>query len=402
MLQIIRKQWVKTTLEKSKITFGKNGQRTKIIYWIISKIKIKDGELKKTELMKIAILFQNQPPPKKGGIQKPMKLGGYSDSGADIGYCLKKNGIDIITPNSNPNPLNDYDWVFPDSISGIEEALKKGANVFWLNTVLYKNHPIESFFKENIEVIGQHPALVDVYDDKIVTNKVLSEHNLLIPKNFVIENGQHLDFSERKLQFPIVVKPIRGRGSQGVSIAKNMEELKTKIKHLLGNNNYGNSIYVEQFLAGKEITISVMPPGRYKINQGKVIMNNYWALPPVERFNHKDGIAPYSGVVAVTSNSAVLSNEEIENVKLVMNQCEKAAQLVNAKAPIRIDCRADDKEQYHLFDLNMKPNMTGASRPHRLNQDSLTMIAAREIGWEYFDLLENIMCQKWKPASNNV
>jgi len=44
-----------------------------------------------------------------------------------------------------------------------------------------------------------------------------------------------------------------------------------------------------------------------------------------------------------------------------------------------------------LFDLNMKPNMTGAGRPGRDDQDSLTMIAAREIGWSYEDLLLNML-----------
>jgi hypothetical protein len=36
----------------------------------------------------IAILYQAQLPPFKNGIQKPMKPGGYSDSGADIAYEL--------------------------------------------------------------------------------------------------------------------------------------------------------------------------------------------------------------------------------------------------------------------------------------------------------------------------
>ena len=44
----------------------------------------------------------------------------------------------------------------------------------------------------------------------------------------------------------------------------------------------------------------------------------------------------------------------------------------------------------------MKPNMTGASRPHRKNQDSLTMIAAKGIGWTYSDLILNILSQNWK------
>lgn len=37
---------------------------------------------------------------------------------------------------------------------------------------------------------------------------------------------------------------------------------------------------------------------------------------------------------------------------------------------------------------NFKPNLTGAVRPHRLDQDCLTRIAARALGWTYFDQLQ--------------
>ena len=40
--------------------------------------------------------------------------------------------------------------------------------------------------------------------------------------------------------------------------------------------------------------------------------------------------------------------------------------------------------------------MTGPSRPHRHNQDSLTLMAARKIGWNYMDLLNNMLRQTWK------
>ena len=39
---------------------------------------------------------------------------------------------------------------------------------------------------------------------------------------------------------------------------------------------------------------------------------------------------------------------------------------------------------------NFKPNLTGAVRPHRLDQDCLTMLAARALGWTYFNLLQKM------------
>lgn len=89
----------------------------------------------------IAILYQAQPSPIINGIQKPMKPGGYSDSGADIAFELHSKGVKVCTPVDRPHIENDLDWVFPDTEEGIENAIRKGAKILWLNTVLYIGHP---------------------------------------------------------------------------------------------------------------------------------------------------------------------------------------------------------------------------------------------------------------------
>jgi hypothetical protein len=349
------------------------------------------------QLQQIAILYQDRLPPLQDGIQKPMKPGGYSDSGADIACELLNNGLSLITPVDNPKIENDFDWAFPDSRQGIQNALNKGAKIFWLNTVLYKSHPIESFFKFDIELIGQLPSDVEIYDNKWSTNSLLKTKGLPLPKTVLINKNNQENYAV-DFAFPVVVKPIRGRGSQGVSLAHNKRELDSKIIELLANKHYGTSIYIEQYLSGQEITITVMPAGTYTINNKVKTFKEPWCLPAVKRFNHEDGIAPYCGTVAVISNSSVLEKNELNSDKItaVYRQCQQAATLLNIRAPIRIDCRADNNGKYFLFDLNMKPNMTGPSRPQRQNQDSLSLIAARAIGWSYFDFLNNIIQQRWK------
>ena len=350
-------------------------------------------------MQKIAILYQAKLPPSKDGVQKPMKPGGYSDSGADIVCELEKNGITVVTPVSNPAIKNDFDWVFPDTKEGIQNALDKGANTLWLNTVLYKNHEIENFFDLDIQFVGQIPSQVDIYDDKYFTNEYLRKNKVPIPKNKLISIDKLTDYT-LDFNFPMVVKPIRGRGSQGVSLVKSQKELDDKLNGIFSNKEYGNKEYLEQFLSGQEITVSVMPPGHYQIDNQERVYSKPWSLPAVKRFNHEDGIAPYNGVVAVMKNSAVLENKELKSASIteVYRQCEKAAELLHIKAPIRVDCRADENGNYFLFDLNMKPNMTGPSRPQRQNQDSLTLLASRKIGWNYIDLLKNMMIQTWKVS----
>lgn len=327
-----------------------------------------------------------------------MKPGGYSDSGADIAYSLSRNDVIVITPVAAPDIKEDYNWVFPDTFDGIKDAVNKGANVIWLNTVLYKDHPIQHFLDQGICVVGQDPENSDRYDDKLVASKLLKENGLPVPK-FSYINSENYSDARLQFSFPIVAKPIRGRGSEGVTLVKSDKELKQILHEMFASKKFGNALYLEEYLPGEELTITVMPPGTYTINGVTVEKKYHWALPPVKRFNHIDGVAPYNGTVAVVNNSIALTQEQIDNnilVQKVYAACEQAAQFVNAQSPIRIDCRADAEGKYYLFDLNMKPNMTGASRPHRPDQDSLTALAARSMGWSFDELIRNMMKQHWK------
>ncbi|KAH8432024.1 uncharacterized protein LDX57_009672 [Aspergillus melleus] len=184
-------------------------------------------------------------------------------------------------------------------------------------------------------------------------------------------------------QYPVVGKPVRGRGSHGVKVCHDDAELKAHVQTLLGESPL---VMLEEFLAGEEATITVMPPspGRPR----------HWSTLPVVRFNHADGIAPYNGVVAVTANSRVASEEEMKDPAFgdIMDQCAKIAELIGATAPIRVDIRRFSKDSsFALFDINMKPNMTGPGRPGREDQASLTALSAAALGWDYGTLLKNIL-----------
>jgi len=357
----------------------------------VEKIKIINNGIK------VAVLYQAFPPPLIDGVRKPMKQGGYADSGADIAYSLKNQGIETVTPKDQPEVSQDLDWVFPDTHKGISDALEKGANCLWLNTVTFSRHPIESFRGKGIYIVGQRPDLVDRFDDKLKTNHLLKENQLPIPDSSIILKGQSVD-TLTDLVFPVVVKPVRGRGSQGVILVEDRIKLNHTIQNHFDSALYGDVLYIEQYLVGEELTITIMPPGNYFFGNISVHKPYFWSLPPVRRFNHILGIAPYNGTVNVVENSEVITTNEIQSPPL-QNLCsavEKAAELVEAKAPIRIDCRSDASGLYYLFDLNMKPNMTGPSRPHRHDQNSLTAMAAASIGWNFNLLMLNMLNQRWR------
>ncbi|WP_311269132.1 biotin carboxylase [Sphingobium sp. WCS2017Hpa-17] len=344
----------------------------------------------------IAILYQALPPPVIDGLRKDAKPGGYSDGGADIGFVLRGQGYRVLTPVADPDPARPLDWVFPDTAEGIAAAMDAGATILWANSVLFEGHPLEAVLGQ-VRIVGQLPELMQCYDDKFATNRMLEAAGLPVARSFLMAQvarpgvralvDVETAVAEAGLTFPLIVKPVRGRGSQGVTRVADLAALVTAAAGLIADAKFGDTLIVEEYLAGEEVTVTVMPP----------VDGAYRALRPVRRFNQKDGVAPYNGDVAVTANSVAIEAAELASpaVQTMLDACIRAAALVGARAVIRIDCRADASGDYKLFDLNMKPNMTGPGRPGRDDQDCLSAIAARADGMDFAQLLEGMLEGAW-------
>jgi hypothetical protein len=238
----------------------------------------------------VAVLYQSAAAPAVDGLSKPAKPGGYADSGADIACALRQAGAAVIAPVPAPDPARQQDWVFPDDAAGIAAARAAGARVLWANTVLFAGHPLEAVVHETW-IVGQWPADVQTFEDKAATNEGLRCAGLPLPSALVVnrDRAEGLGLAELSLarlgeaglELPLIVKPVRGRGSQGV---------------------------------------------------------------------------------------------------------------------VRVDCREDGQGVPRLFDLNLKPNLTGPGRPGRDDQESLMGLAARAIGWSYADRLQAMLAQAWRDG----
>jgi len=352
-----------------------------------------------------AILYQALPPPVIDGLRKDAKPGGYSDGGADIGFALAGLGERIVTPVAQPDPAKAFDWVFPDTADGIAAAIAAGADVLWANTVLFEGHPLERVL-DSVDIVGQLPAAMQAHDDKFATNAALFRAGLPVARSFLVSAVARVGartladldiaMADAGLKPPVIVKPVRGRGSQGVSLARDMAQVHAAVEALISSGAFGDTVMVEEFLDGEEVTVTLMPPASTTIGGG--VSPTHWALRPVRRVDQKDGVAPYNGDVPVTANSIAIDDGRLADpdVAAMIDACIVAARFVDARAAIRIDCRQGADGVFRLFDLNMKPNMTGPGRPGRDDQDCLSAIAARADGWSYPALLSSMLAARWR------
>jgi D-alanine-D-alanine ligase len=362
----------------------------------------------------VAVLHQALDPPLIDGARKPPKRGGYTDSGADIAYALRSAGVAVVTPGPAPDPSRDEGWTFPDTADGIGAAFAAGARVLWANTVLFAGHPLESV--SGVRIVGQRPADVHRFDDKWHARNVLGAEGLPFPAAVLAGvsgddeavAGDMIDDAmlERAGIGPeAIVKPVRGRGSQGVSRASSALEIREALAGLFAATRsgpdgptpiYGDRAIIEEFLPGEEITVAVLPPGTYRFEEGTRVETRHWALPVIRRTGHARGIAPYSGIVPIIRNSAVMTPAESGgDIARAVVECERAAECVGARAPVRIDCRRSRSGRMTLFDVNLKPNLTGPGRPGREAGESLVSLAGRAAGWSYPEMLLNLLGAAW-------
>ncbi|KAI5455384.1 hypothetical protein NCC49_000197 [Naganishia albida] len=374
---------------------------------------------------KLAVFYQATAPPSFGGVVKPRKETGYRDSCADIAVAISKlknspsntDGIDVILPNHDsgalPSETDDAAWSFPDTEEGIKAALARGANTLWLNTVIHRKHPLFGLYtpvldgsaSSGIRFVGQLPEHSEDYDDKAVVNPWLAKTDETttlaegFPKSLVLsqeatksEEGFNAGMKriENELGLPCVLKPIRGRGSHGVAVVHNEEELRQHSAKLFKECP---DILAEEFLNGEEITIAIMPPGKFDEPVGT--KTTHWTLPIVIRSQHINDITPYNGVQPVAENSAAIRPEQYVQDEAEYSKVEervrRAGEIMGTVAVGRIDCRRNQQGEFKLFDVNMKPNATGPGRPGREDQTSLVGMAAQALGWDYPTLLVNLI-----------
>jgi D-alanine-D-alanine ligase len=275
-------------------------------------------------------------------------LGGYKDSGADLAYALfleshekRSPAIKLITPATTPDPSVDADWSFGDHKEAILEVIeKRGANVLWTNTNVHSTHALMEVARKypDIMMVGQDPRHVDRYDDKAWVNRWLQSLPGLegsFPQTWVVPRDD-LDALDN-IPLPAIIKPVRGRGSQGVALCHSRSELKQRAQKLWET---GDRVLVEEFCSGEEITVTVLPPGTYDEPVG--LKDKHWALPVVRRFDHMDGIMPYSGNVPTAANSCLVPLEEVaadREYERIQKRCELAGQAFGALATIRLDAR---------------------------------------------------------------
>ena len=200
---------------------------------------------------------------------------------------------------------------------------------------------------ESIGVPYTHSGVISsaIAMDKEISKKLFIKNNIITPKFFVYlfdkSNKNLINLIDKKLKFPVVIKPTNEGSSVNVFICSR----KNIIKNLRLLENY-RKIIIEEFIPGREIQAAI-------INNKKL---GAIELRPKRKFY--DYQAKYNSK-ANTKHIIPVNLKKSEYNKL-MNIAIKAHKLISCRGVTRSDFKYYNGK-FFLLEINTQPGMTSLS-----------------------------------------
>ena len=183
--------------------------------------------------------------------------------------------------------------------------------------------------------------------DKELSRILFKKKKMRTPKYFLLKKNKAGNFKKKmqnkKIKFPIVIKPVNEGSSLGVYICQNKIQFNKNYKEL--KNEY-DRILVEEYIPGKEIQVAVM---------GNKALGAIELVPSREFYDYK---AKYS-TKAKTKHimPAPLLQKKYNEVLFL---AKKAHKILGCRGITRSDFRFF-KNKFYLLEINTQPGMTKLS-----------------------------------------
>ena len=205
--------------------------------------------------------------------------------------------------------------------------------------------------------------------DKILTKRILVNHNIPTPKfmEFKAFDKGIKDIILNEFSFPVVLKAACQGSSIGVSIIGNEEQLEKEIEEIL---EYGDSLLVEEFVKGTELTVPIIGN------------ENYRALPVIEITSENEFYDFESKYTQGMCQHIIPARIDEVTYKAVEEAALQAYGAAGCRGLSRVDIIIDENNNPYVIEINTLPGMTSMS----LFPDS-----ARYAGIEFPELLDELV-----------
>jgi D-alanine-D-alanine ligase len=225
---------------------------------------------------------------------------------------------------------------------------------------------------ESLNIPYTHSGVIasSIAMDKELSKKIFLQNRILTPKyiKYDFDNKNIVKIVDKKLKFPVVVKPINEGSSVHVYICNKKNILKN-LKKL----SFYKKVLIEEFISGREIQVAIM--GAKKLGAIE--------LKPKRKFYDYD--AKYNP--KAKTKHIIPVRIEKKYLDKVMNIALLAHRKIGCKGVTRSDFKFY-KNKFYLLELNTQPGMTKLSLvPEIANYSGLKFIELIE--WMLNDATSN-------------
>ena len=294
-----------------------------------------------------------------GGISKERLIS--LETGKEVSKELKKNGYKVLTSEPNLELSKNLRKYKPDIIFNALHG--QFGEDGYIQTILEA---------QKIPYTHSGSIASSIAMDKEISKKIFLQNNILTPKYikyiFLKKDKTIIKKIEKKLKFPVVIKPINEGSSLHVYIC-NKKNLLRRLKKL----EYYKEILIEEFVPGREIQVAIM---------GKKKLGAIELKPKREFYDYEAKYNPKSNTKHI-----IPVNITKKEFKTVTDIALKAHKVIGCKGVTRSDFKFF-KGKFYLLELNTQPGMTKLS---------LVPEIARYKGISFIKLIEWIL----KDASIN-
>ena len=267
-----------------------------------------------------------------GGISKERLIS--LDTGLQVAKELKKNGYKVKISEPDNHLVRNIKQFKPNIIFNALHG--QFGEDGYIQTIL-----------EGFKIPYTHSGTVAsaLAMDKEISKKIFIKNKISTPKfikySYDKNNLDLIKIIEKKLKFPVVLKPINEGSSVNVFICT-----KKNISKVLKLLESYKQIIIEEFIAGREIQVAIM--GNKKLGAIE--------LKPKRKFYD------YRAKYDVNAKTEHIIPVELSKNKLdeVMNIALKAHKVIGCKGVTRSDFKFY-KNKFYLLEINTQPGMTRLS-----------------------------------------
>ena len=229
----------------------------------------------------------------------------------------------------------------------------------------------QSYF-EYLKIPYTHSGVISSFNamNKIISKEIFIKNHLRTPKYFSInksnnkKNKIYKSLKNKKIKFPIVLKPTNEGSSLGVEICKKKGNLFNLVKRLFRTYE---ELILEEYIGGQEIQVAVI--------NGKSL----GAIELIPKRLFYDYKAKYTK--QAKTKHVMPARISKKNYKKVLKIAENTHNILNCKGVTRSDFKFF-KNKFYLLELNTQPGMTDLS---------LVPEIANFVGLSFENLVEKIL-----------